>query len=121
MSARIITPSGVEEVSDTEFFTRVFGCEPPSEEECAERRKRRQEIDRYAAIERQEYARARKEREELLREGWRDGETYEQFTARANEPFSHARERIREEMAAIAEAEQLTVCRGDPFNGKLAA
>lgn len=94
-------------VDPVDFFRAVTGKPPMSAVEKAERQARAARMRLIDTIERVEFARARREREAMIREhcvnGSREGETYEQYIERTNRPFTEARERVT---ARIAEFEE---------------
>jgi len=89
MNAHIIDQFGnVETVSDSDFFCRAFGHSPrvrTAEEQARIARARLIETFHRAA-----YLQANREREEVIREGGRDGEDYADWHRRLNEPFIKA-------------------------------
>lgn len=82
-------------VSPAEFCRALSGQPPMSEAEVAERQARAARVDLIITIEKVEFARANREREAVIREGQRDGETYDDFKARLNAPIGEARKRVR--------------------------
>ena len=106
MTARIIHHDGtVEECSDSDFFRAIFGHNPrvaTAEDEARKARDRLIEV-----IHKAEYARARREREAIIRDrninGSPDGETYAEYVAAINHPFVRAANRVNEAVERLSE------------------
>jgi hypothetical protein len=102
---RLIT-ADASKVSGADFFRAVTGRPQRSQVERDEADARVARIRLFETIQRVEYAKARREREAIIRDhsinGSRPGETYEDYHTRLNEPFVKAAERVN---ARIAELE----------------
>lgn len=99
MKGRLII-ADARKVSPADFLADVLGKPRKTEAEKAEAQTRHARFRLYETIERAEYARARREREAVIREGQREDETYAEFYERLNAPHAEAAKRIRERMAA---------------------
>ena len=84
----------------TDFFRDVFGLAPRSAAENAEREARAARYRLIEQIEKVEFARARREREAIIRDGIINGTgDYDAYMGRVNRPFAEARERVAARVA----------------------
>lgn len=84
-----------------DFLRRFTGKPARSAVEIAEADARKARIRLAELIHRTEYATARIQREKIIRGGMRDGETYEEWHQRLNDPFCKAADRVNARMAEI--------------------
>lgn len=96
-----LTTAPADKISAPDFLRRMTGKPARSAVEIAEADARAARIRLAELIHRAEYATARIQREKIIREGMREGETYEEFRQRLNEPFGKAADRVNARLAEI--------------------
>lgn len=98
MRDRLITaPAG--QVSGADFLRAITGRPPMGAAEKAEREARSARTELLIVIEKAEYFRAHRERDAIIAEGTRTGESHEQWRDRINRPLRAARQRVSARIA----------------------
>jgi len=111
MNARVVT-ANASTLEGLNTARSWFSLPPLTEQENADRAAKSKRMDQLNEIERTEFARARREREDIIRDrirnGHPEGETYAIYLELVNAPFERARERVREQMVCpVAEEKEL--------------
>jgi hypothetical protein len=96
---RLVT-ADASRISGADFIRIIRGLPPLSAAARAEAEARDARLSLLRALERGEFAKARREREEIQRQGMAEGESYAQFVDRAFQPMVEARQRVDARMAA---------------------
>lgn len=87
-------------VSPAEFLRMVLGKPPLTEAEKAEAQARGARVRLFETIQRVEYAKARREREAIIRDSIINGTgDYDEYLQRVNAPFERAAKRVKARLA----------------------